>query len=167
LAGRYGATETILAEARPEGPAEAPVAIALDVRQPGPDGQTLLRETVRAGPGEDAGALWQRAALRTVEAVSGSTKRRLIAPAGATASVSVGVPLADLGTWVQIRRTLGALPEVRNLRVERFNRAGAVITIAYTGDIDLLVAAVRRAGLSLAEESGAWQLRRAGGPAAL
>jgi hypothetical protein len=167
LAERYGAADVFLAEARPEGGVEAPTAITLAVHRSGPDAQVLLQETVRPAPDEDSAALWKRAALRTVEAVSGGIKRRLIAPVGATAAVTVGVPLVDLGTWVQIRQALGALPEVQSLRVERFNRAEAVITIAYTGDIDQLVAAVRRAGLSLAEESGAWQLRQVGGPAAL
>ena len=75
----------------------------------------------------------------------------------------MAVPLADLPGWVQIRRELTGLPEVRALGVESFAQSEARVTIDYQGELERLIAAVQRVGLSLAEESDGWRLRPAGG----
>jgi hypothetical protein len=92
-----------------------------------------------------------------------AVKRSLIVPEEDLAEITVGVPLADLRGWVQIRRTLGALPEVRSVRVDRLALSEAALTIAYAGDLDRLAGAMERAGLALVEEGGGWRLRPADG----
>jgi hypothetical protein len=106
-----------------------------------------------------------QAAQRAVAAVELGLKRRLIVRDTQLSTLQVGVPLADLSSWVQIRRTLGGVPEVRSVRVDSFGRPEAVVSIDYAGGLDGLTAALRRAGLALDEENGEWRLRRAGGPA--
>jgi hypothetical protein len=46
--------------------------------------------------------------------------------------------------------------------VDSFAQAEARVTIGYQGDLERLIAAVERVGLSLTEESDGWLLRPAG-----
>lgn len=158
LGERYGASVVVIAEARP-----SPGALALEARRADRPGEPFLRETLRANPGEDEAALLGRGVARVVAAVESDLKRTRIAPPGPPATLQAGVPLVDLSTWVQIRQELGSLPEVRSVRVDRFGRGGATVTLAYVGGLDTLVGALGRRGLSLVQESGGWQLRQAGG----
>lgn len=162
LAGRYGASSAAVALARPVAGGDGGLrAIELEVWPSDAPGEPYLREEVVALPGEDEAALWSRAAARAAEAVGEGAKARLIAPERDLGTLQAAVPLADLRTWVQIRRTLEAAPEVRAVRIDRLSRSEAVITMTYAGDLDRLVGAMRRAGLALAEENGQWLLRRA------
>jgi hypothetical protein len=171
LGERYGAPLVVVAEARPTaGPDGVVTAVEVEVRpvagMPPGAADAVSRETVAARPGEAEAALLGRAVAASVPGVELAVKRRLIVPEEELAEISVGVPLADLRGWVQIRRTLGALPEVRSVRVDRFALSEAALTIAYAGDLGGLVGAVERAGLALVEEDGGWRLRRADGPGA-
>jgi hypothetical protein len=169
LGERYGAPLVVLAEARPEpGPDGAPAAIAVEVRPgagtpPASADASVSRASVARRPGEEDTALYARAVAAAVDGVELAVKRSLIVPEEDLAEITVGVPLADLRGWVQIRRTLGALPEVRSVRVDRLALSEAALTIAYAGDLDRLAGAMERAGLALVEEGGGWRLRPADG----
>ena len=77
-------------------------------------------------------------------------------------TVAATVPLAGLASWVQIKRELTALPEVRWVAVGSFTQTRARVTIGHLGDLERLKAAVGRVGLELIEETDGWQLRPAG-----
>jgi hypothetical protein len=158
LGERYGAGVVVVAEARP-----TPGALALEARRSDRPEEPFLSETLQANPGEDEAALLARGVARVVAAVESDLKRTRIAPAKPPEDLQAGVPLVDLSTWVQIRQELGSLPEVRSVRVDRFGRGGATVTLAYVGGLDALVGALERRGLSLVQENGGWQLRQAGG----
>jgi hypothetical protein len=101
-----------------------------------------------------------------VAAIETELKRTRIVRDDEVGTLQAGVPLADLSAWVQIRQGLGAAPEVRSVRVDRFGRGGATVTIAYVGGLEGLVGALGRRGLSLAQENDGWQLRQAADPGA-
>ena len=163
LGQRYGAPLVILAQARLAPGPEGLAAVEVEARAADALATPFLAEVVAATAGEEETALLARAVERTVLAIEDELKRRLLIREDELARLQLGVPLADLSDWVQIKRTLGALPEVRRVDVDRFSRSGALITIGYVGDLDALIGVMERAGLSLAEENGAWQLRQAGG----
>ena len=167
LAQRYGAQLAVTADAKPRPAASGPPAVALTVTPSDTPDQPFLRETVTGQPAEDQAALLGQAVQRTVAAVELGIKRRLIVRDTQLSTIRVGVPLADLSSWVQIRRTLGGVPEVRSVRVDSFGRPEAMVSIDYAGGLDGLTAAMQRAGLALDEENGGWRLRQAGGPGGL
>lgn len=167
LAQRYGAQLTVLADAKPRPGTSGPPAVALTVTPSDTPDQPFLRETVAGQPADDQPAVLGQAVQRTVAAVELGIKRRLIVRDTQLSTLRVGVPLADLSSWVQIRRTLGGVPEVRSVRVDSFGRPEAMVSIDYAGGLEGLTAAMQRAGLALDEENGEWRLRQAGGPGGL
>jgi hypothetical protein len=99
--------------------------------------------------------------VRAMLAIEDDWKLRTAAQAAAVSTIRATVPLADLAGWVQIRRELTALPEVRWVAVDSFTQSRAQVTIGHLGDLERLTGAVARAGLSLAEETDGWLLRPA------
>lgn len=143
-----------------------------------PAGKPALRETLRAGTttgtgtaaggnGGEAGAeLLARAVDRVVAALEADLKRTRLTPEAPPATLQAGVLLADLSSWVQIRRGLETLPEVRSVSVDRLGRGAATITIAYVGGLEGLQGSLAGRGLALVQENERWQLRQAGVPGA-
>ncbi len=160
LAQRYGAADAVVALLEPAGSAvagEGPVVVRLSAAG------LLLDEgpaplTVAAGPGEPHEAA-ARAALARLEE---SWRRTALVRSDQLVELTVSVPLADLSSWVQIRRELETLPEIRELRIARIGRERAELVVSYPGDLDRLRAGLARRGLELALEDGGWQLRAAG-----
>ena len=165
LASRYGTESVVVAAARIERAPDTgkPARIDLTVHRAGAWGTPLLATTLAVGPEEDEPAALSRAIGQVVTAIEDDWKRRTAGHIEPVTRLAVAVPLADLAGWVQIRRELTGLQEVRSLGIDSFTQAEARVTIDYQGDLEGLIAAVGRSGLSLAEESDGWRLRAAGG----
>lgn len=160
LAERYGAADTVLAIARPRG---EPAAAGLEVRFLAAGGvlrgdpEPLVVAAGGAGDPLEAGA--RQSAARLVE----TWRRAGLVRADRPAALALSVPLADLAGWVQIRRELETLPEVRELRIASIARHRAELVLRYVGDLERLRDGLARRGLELAQEGGGWQLRAADG----
>jgi hypothetical protein len=165
LTGRYGSETVVVAAARidraPDG--GKPTQIQLTARRAGAWDQPILATVVAVPADEDEPTALGHAVGQVVAAIEDDWKRRTAGHVEPVTELAVAVPLADLPGWVQIRRELTGLPEVRSLGVDSFAQSEARVTIGYQGDLERLVAAVGRVGLSLAEESDGWRLRPAGG----
>lgn len=173
LGVRYGATTVIVATATAADPALiGPVEIEL--RRADDWGQPIYRTTVdtsvvAAGDvstlatarGGDTAAELKAAVDRAIVAIEDNWKLRTAAQVAKVSTVRAVVPLADLTGWVQIRRELTALPEVRWVMVDSFTQSRAEVTIGHLGDLERLTGAAGRVGLSLAEETDGWLLRPA------
>jgi hypothetical protein len=168
LAARYGGTMAVVAAARLDRAADTSklTRIAVGVRRIDAWGRPLLEATVDVPPDEAEEAALARTVDRAIVAIEDAWKRQTLVRVGPVALISAAVPLADLASWVQIRRELAGLPEVRSVQVESFAQTEARVTIGYEGDLPQLAAAVERVGLSLAQENDGWHLRPAGVPAA-
>jgi hypothetical protein len=169
LASRYGAEPAYVTTAAlrlaPDG--TTPQAVDTVLRRGDRWQEPVLRMTLDALPQETEAALLERAAARVVDAIEDDWKRDTLVPISSLSVLPVRVPLADLASWVQIRRDLSGLPLVRELKIDRFGRTEATLRIAYVGDLDQLLAAVGQLGLTLSQEGDQWLLRRAGDPAAV
>lgn len=165
LASRYGTETVVIATARIERAPDTgkPARIDLTARRAGAWGQPLLETAMAVAPEEDEPAALSRAIGQVVAAIEDDWKRHTAGRIEPVTSIAVAVPLADLPGWVQIKRELTGLSEVRSLGVDSFAQAEARVTIGYQGDLEGLIAAVQRVGLSLAQESDGWRLRPAGG----
>jgi hypothetical protein len=168
LAARYGTKTLVVAMAGLERAADTGKLgrIELDVRRADAWNQPLVKTVVEVPPAEEEGAALSAAVGRVIAAIEDDWKRQTLVRAEPLSAVTVAVPLVDLAGWVQIRRQLTALPEVRSVQVDAFGQTDARVTLAFVGGLEQLMAAVERVGLSLAQENDGWHLRPAGGPAA-
>ena len=119
------------------------------------------RFEIRAGPGEAAEDLWSRAVREAVARLEEDWKRHDIVRAGEVARVALVLPLADLGTWVQIRRTLERAPEVRRLDVLRVSRREIRFSVEVLGGRERLRRLLAAGGFEAIPEAQGWLLRRA------
>jgi hypothetical protein len=167
LASRYGSRSVVVASARLE---RAPdtgqlTRIAVSARRADAWKDPLLDSVVEVAPDEAEPAALARAVDLVIAAIESDWKRQTLVRAAPVSLLSTALPLADLASWVQIRRELTGLPEVRSVQVDSFGQTEARLTIGYEGDLAQLAAAVGRVGLALVQENDGWHLRPAGGPA--
>ncbi|MDF1585700.1 DUF2066 domain-containing protein [Marinimicrococcus flavescens] len=174
LGERYGAQEVVAVIAEPVGGA-APDAASADAPAAGPQ---LFRLTLQPLAGEIAGSPplsfelrpeptaepWPAAAQAALGRLEDLWKQSRLVPAAHTEAVSFEVPLADLGTWVLIRRQLDTLPEVREVRVDSFARDRVEVTVAVAGGLERLRQSLKRRGFVLSAENDQWRLLPVGGP---
>lgn len=168
LAARYGSGTVVVPSARLE---RAPdtgklTRITVSIRRADAWSKPLLDAALDVAPNETEPAALGRAVDRVIGAIENDWKRQTLVRTGPVSLLSAALPLADLASWVQIRRQLTGLPEIRSVQVDSFAQTEARLTIGYAGDLPQLAAAVERIGLSLAQENDGWHLRPAGGPAA-
>jgi hypothetical protein len=155
LGGRYGVQDVVVAIVDETG--SQPSVDLL-----GNAGSGIVAETVRIDEGQVGGSLTE-AATATVAALRRGLTAATAAPTGPVQSMAMVVPLADLASWVQIRQGLEGAPEVRALRVDRFARDRAELTMSFVGDTDTLREALARRGIVLLSENGEWHLLPADG----
>lgn len=168
LAQRYGTQRVAVVVGRldraPEGGGLARVAVV--ARDGKAWDRVIARRTIEAVPGETEAQTLARATGAAVAAIEDDWKTATLARAAGAATVVAAVPLADLAGWVQIRRDLTGLGEVRSLQLDSLSRTEARVAIGYDGDLAQLSTALARVGLALAEENDGWHLRPAAiGPA--
>lgn len=168
LLARYGGTMAVVAIARPErDPTSGKLTrIGLEARRTDAWDKPLLDAAIDVPPGEEEPTALARAVDRAILAIEDDWKRQTLVRVGPVSLLAAAVPLADLASWVQIRRELAGLPEIRSVQVDSFAQTEARVTIGYAGDLPQLAAAVERIGLTLAQENDGWHLRPAGVPAA-
>jgi hypothetical protein len=160
LGVRYGATTVIVATATA---ADATLAgpVTVELRRGDDWANPIFRTTLDTPPGTDTAPALKGVVSQAILAIEDDWKLRTAARAAKVSTVEATVPLAGLESWVQIRRDLTALPEVRWVRVDSFTQSRARVTIGHLGDQERLNGAVGRIGLSLAEETEGWLLRPA------
>lgn len=157
LATRYGALTTVVAIATAAEPSLSG-AVAIELRTSDDWGNPIFQRTVELPPGADPAEAQKPAVGDAIVAIENDWKRRTAQQAAAVSTLDATVPLAGLGSWVQIKRELNDLPEIRYVSVESFTQSRAKVTIGHLGDLERLKGAVARAGLALNEESDGWQL---------
>ena len=160
LGVRYGATTVIVATATAADP-ELTGPVQIELRRADDWTQPIFRTTVETPDGSDAETTLKAAADQAILAIEDDWKLRTAAQAAQVSTVRATVPLADLAGWVQVRRDLTGLPEVRSVTVTSFTQSRAEVTIGHLGDLERLTGAVARIGLSLSEETEGWLLRPA------
>jgi len=164
LAARYGAAGAVVVIAEPRSaPSDAGAPLAVRFLAAGGvlrGDPAPLAATPTLGEPHDAAA--RAAAARLVE----TWRQGGLVRSDRLAELPLTVPLADLAGWVQIRRELETLPEIREVRIVAIARDRAELVLRHLGDLDRLRDGLGRRGLVLAEEGGGWRLRAAGVPPA-
>ncbi|GBD41245.1 hypothetical protein HRbin39_00624 [bacterium HR39] len=164
---RYGTRAVLLATARLLGQTSAPeaepvpTAAEVEVVPVGEWPGGVHRFTLAARPEEDADAFWRRAVREAMARLEEDWKRHDIVRAGEVVRVALVLPLADVGEWVQIRRTLERAPEVRRLDVRRVTRREIRFSVEVLGGEERLRRLLAAGGFEAIPEADGWLLRRA------
>lgn len=164
LAARYGldAAAVARAEVLAEDGEGAPLRLSLALTTVGnwpaaSEGRVLERQ-----PDEDASTFWRRAAVVSKAWLDAAWKRDNLVRTDVRDRLEIVVPLADLAGWVQIRRGLESVPEIRTLELARLTREQAELVVEFVGDRARLERRLVERGLQPVAENGRWRLRPAG-----
>jgi hypothetical protein len=167
LARRYGAADTLVAEANLVSPPtpDGEAVIAISARRYGPAGLTAsFQEEVRGG-GADMAALFARAVDALDAQLEQSWKSQALTTTGATMGnrIEVTAAIQGLDQWVEIQRRLQQVSVVHGIELRYLAMREARFDLVYDGDPMSLENALAGRGLQLASDGGAWALLLAGG----
>jgi len=165
LAARYGADDAVVVILEPDPSAADPAAARVVARFLAGSG-VLRGDPAPLGPAAGAGDPHELTARAAVARLVETWRRNGLVRSDRLVELPLTVPLADLAGWVQIRRELETLPEIREVRIVAIARDRAELVLRHLGDLDRLREGLGRRGLVLAEEGGGWRLRAAGVPPA-
>jgi hypothetical protein len=161
IASRYDADEALVVRAAPS-ERDGLLELRLVAQRLGRTPADPVEATVRAEPDEELEEVMERGVVSIARALDEAWRQRDLRRLEVSGTLSVEVPLAGLGDWVQINRSLGAVPEVVAARVERFARDRVHLRVDYAGDLVQLRDALGRRGLELMREGETWRLQPMG-----
>lgn len=151
LAGKLGAGDVVVAEAR-----QAGGAVEVTTTRHGPG-----RPEVASASFASLGAAAEELARGWDEAWKAKTILRF----DATGSLKVEVPLRSMADWVKIRQRLAETSEIGKVEVAALSARAAELVLTLRGDPETLRLALRQRDLALTETAGAWRLERIDGSA--
>jgi len=118
-------------------------------------GGSPLNQNYPVPPGTDRAAALSNVAKAIVDGYEERWKRdNVVVPGGAGAALSVVVPIASYGDWIELRRRLRTVALVRGIQVLELTRDHARLSLDYTGDVDQLRVALAQSDLTLAPGAG-------------
>ncbi|MCB1884570.1 MAG: DUF2066 domain-containing protein [Geminicoccaceae bacterium] len=161
LAARNGTDDAVVVEAGPLDPnePEGPVAYRLVEATGWPKGPIEGRAVA-----VDGGDPYRLAAEQALARLEEAWKKGNLVRLDRAATLSVRVPLAGLREWVQIRRGMERLPEIREVVIDALSQREATLRLRYVGGREQLLDALARQGLRLSRELDGWRLQRAAVP---
>jgi hypothetical protein len=150
IAGRYQASEVLVAEAVPDGDQVSVVVRRFQ------DGALIGTDQVRAPD-------FARAVSAVTEPIERDWKSQNLIGGGGEQTLAVSVPLTGLKDWTEIRRRLQSVSSLRRMSILSLSRGQAEIEITFAGDQRQLQLALAQRDLTLAADAaGAWILQRRG-----
>jgi hypothetical protein len=161
LAARYGAEDTLVVTARPEGGPEREQGSAVGFeamrigRERQLEGQPL---SLAVGPDQPLDATLAVAVEQIQASLDERWKSANLLRFDQGGLMLVGVPIARLADWVAVKQRLESLPEVNEIVMASFARDRVGIQIRYIGDEVHLEQALARLGLALTREGESWLL---------
>jgi hypothetical protein len=162
-ADRHGAEAAILLIARADDPA-APTRVTVTSGGSHALGLDFAGDSLAMDA--DAETVWRAAVRRVQNALEGDWKEQNLIAMDQLARLRVGVPLASLDEWADIRRRLAQVAAVRRVDVEMFSQAEANLVVNHIGNVSQLQRALEARGLRLSGGAESWRLQRmAGQPA--
>lgn len=163
IAERYGARAVLLAEAQVSGD---PAVIEVQGQRLLGDDDKQVTEEVTQGEDEDLSDALRRAADRIALAYQEEWKAENVLRFGSESQLVAEVPIRSLNEWMEIRRRLQTLPQVRNIKIIYLTRSAARVNLTYLGDQTGLSRVLSQRDLSLQPQSqGEWILGFAEGAA--
>lgn len=161
IAARYGATNILIAAARPAPAGDVP-GLDVSLQWRGPMRSETTERSLTAEPDEDQGMLMRRAVAEIAETFLERWKRETLLEFGQEAKLSARLPLTSLQDWLTARRLLRKNGMVRRFEVASMSRGSVQLWLHYLGEPEQLVVSLAQDNLDLTEENGYWVLRLRG-----
>lgn len=161
IARRYDLDAAAVATARilERDAEESAVRLELEVRTFGDWPAVEQVSSLGRRPGEEEDDFWRRAAVIAKAWLDAAWKRDNLVRTDVRGRKRLLVPLADLAGWVQIRRRLESVPEIRSVGIDRLTRELAELTVEFVGGDARLERRLVERGLQPVAENGTWRLR--------
>jgi hypothetical protein len=165
IARRHDGEDVLVARAIPRGSAaQGTLRARVLARRIGPQGEEAAWTiSVRQRDGEDARAVYARAADRLAQAVERSWTRANVVRFQSEASLTARVPIDGLSAWVAVRERLEGVPLIGASTVRRLSRQEAIVALTYYGDRPQLRRALSQVDLAL-DSRPVTETAREGGP---
>lgn len=163
IAARYGAGDTLVAQATQRMGANGLPVLEVDVRRYGTalQEQTVVQAYV-AAVGEGLDELLAYAALDLTRQIEDNWKRDNLLQFGHNAVIAVTVPITGLEDWLNVRKRLAGVAVVRRTDLVLLSRDEVRINLHYLGDPDQLALGLEQVDLALSRKGDDWILGLAG-----
>ena len=161
IAKRYGAREALSVIAVPSKDLETGM-LRLDVTLLSRDGSAQARRLhleLPSGP-DGWGNLFDQAVAAVTGRVNGEWKQANVLQFDQQNTIDVGVSIAGLSDWLDIRRRLETLSIIRAVELRELSQSAALLRLSYLGAPEGMAFALRQAQLGLEETPEGWQLVR-------
>jgi len=154
MAGRYNTAGVLVAQASLSGDAEQGTAALSVTASRFAEGRLEATGVVNARqlPGEDLAALLARAATDVSAVEQNRWKQANLLNFGTRETIFVMVPIAGLGTWLEIKRRLENIPSVVAADVRKLKRTRVELALTYLGDSEQLERALAQQDLQLTSQ---------------
>ncbi|MDP6518001.1 MAG: DUF2066 domain-containing protein [Alphaproteobacteria bacterium] len=162
IAERHGADSTLVATARPNFDLATGVpSVTVTLRRGGAETEVLFSERITGAAGSSAAGLLPEAVAQVARRIDDDWKAQNLLAFDRPAEIVVVVPLDGLESWLQVRRRLERLRQVRSIEVISLSRQEGRLRLHYLGDEPRLTTALALTHLTLSEVDGRWTLRPA------
>lgn len=160
IAGRYGVDDVLVAHAATTIELGTGVPrLRVVLQRYGRDDERTFVESFSGSSRGEIEPLLAEAVRRIVARLEEDWKRETQLQFDSPEQLSASVPVADLGEWLEIRRRLATVAEVRRTEIASLTRRDIQLVLHYLGEPIQLVTALAQRDLDLTEEGGYWTLR--------
>jgi hypothetical protein len=162
LAQKYGADDVIVAQATRKGEETEIRAIDLVATRYGEQAGRPVSGSYRANANESETEFLGRVAATVTRDIDEAWKRDNLLRFGQEGTLSVIVPVDELGDWVAVRDRLAGVAAIRSTSVVSLSRHQVRLELRYVGDPQQLRVALAQRDLTLAQGEPDWTLQRRG-----
>jgi len=157
---KYNAPGAIIVRAAvPPAGQPLPSALVVDVTRVDADGRRTDQSiSVPKDPDDRLDDLLRRAVVRASAAIDESFRRDNTAVAGPERTVSLEIPVRDLGDWLEARKRLTGVAGVTRADLLSIGKTVVKVALVYRGELDGLKAQLAKRDLALEEGPGGWRL---------
>lgn len=145
LVERYGASEAVIAIAKPEGTGLNIQIYRTDRAQP----EYVQQVMERALPNQPQDQIYTRAVQSVKQALSKDWKKKTVVDAAQRGSIQVHLTFSSLQEWSNLQRALKRVYGITNTELKALSPREAYVEIVYEGTFDRLKLALQQADLYL------------------
>ena len=145
LVNRYGASEAVIAIAKPEGTALSIQLYRTDRVRP----EYVHQILERALPGQSQSQIYQRAVISVKSALAQDWKTKTVVDAREKNTTQARVAFTSLQEWSNIQRSLQRVSGISDVALKALSPREAYITMTHEGSVERLQIALNQRGLYL------------------
>lgn len=163
IAARYGAEQTVIANARMLPSDSGPQSVELNLTYVGgvSDGQTLVRTVTAQDGNGDSDVLAEAARVAASEIQEAWKAENLISP-GLETRVTLIAPLTSFDSWLAVRKSLDDISSISKRDLLRLSRKEALLDVWINGDADQLALALKQQDFIMVPWQDSWLVYKEG-----